>query len=154
MSQTLDSDLNVVSTTTPKEARTPISSKTAQTLSSLMQQAVSEGTGSSAQVAGVSVAGKTGTAQVIGIRQNEKYDEAKVAHHFRDHSLYIGYAPAQNPRIALAMVVENGGFGADFAVPIGSLIMEQYLNGKLSAGSRARAESFRLRHINYGSHAR
>ena len=58
------------------------------------------------------------------------------------------------PRIAVCVYVENGGFGADFAVPIGSLIMEQYLNGKLSAGSRARAEAFRLRHINYGSHAR
>jgi len=75
-------------------------------------------------------AGKTGTAQVIGIRQNEKYDEAKVAHHFRDHSLYIGYAPAQNPRIALAMVVENGGFGARTAAPLARRIFDFYLLGK------------------------
>ena len=75
-------------------------------------------------------AGKTGTAQVIGIRQNEKYDEAKVAHQFRDHSLYIGYAPAQNPRIALAMVVENGGFGARTAAPLARRIFDFYLLGK------------------------
>ena len=75
-------------------------------------------------------AGKTGTAQVIGIRQNEKYDEAKVAHHFRDHSLYIGYAPAQNPRIALALVVENGGFGARTAAPMARRIFDFYLLGK------------------------
>ncbi|MDO4636230.1 MAG: penicillin-binding protein 2 [Lautropia sp.] len=78
-------------------------------------------------------AGKTGTAQVIGIRQNEKYDEKKVAHQFHDHSLYIGYAPARNPRIALALVVENGGFGAHTAAPIARKIFDFYLLGKSSS---------------------
>ena len=54
----------------------------------------------------------------------------------------------------MCVYVENGGFGADFAMPIGSLIMEQYINGKLFAGFSLEAEAFRQRHINYGSHAR
>lgn len=82
------------------------------------------------QGAGYESAGKTGTAQVIGIRQNEKYDERKVAQHFRDHSLYMGYAPVENPRIALAMVVENGGFGARTAAPIARKLFDFYLLGK------------------------
>ena len=85
---------------------------------------------SSMMLSGVQVAGKTGTAQVIGIRQNEKYDERKVAQHFRDHSLYMGYAPVENPRIALAMVVENGGFGARTAAPIARKLFDFYLLGK------------------------
>lgn len=75
-------------------------------------------------------AGKTGTAQVIGIAQNEKYDEKKIAHHLRDHSLYMGYAPFENPRIALALIVENGGFGARTAAPIARKLFDFYLLGK------------------------
>ena len=56
-----------------------------------------------------------------------------------------------NPRIALCVYIENGGFGADFAVPIGSLIMEQYLTGKLSPHSQVKAAAFQARRINYGS---
>ncbi len=72
-----------------------------------------EGTGARA-FAGVtySVGGKTGTAQVIAMKQNEKYEEAKVAERHRDHSLFIAFAPLESPRIALAVIVENGGFGA------------------------------------------
>ena len=66
----------------------------------------------------------------------------------------MGFAPMNRPKIAVCVYVENGGFGADFAMPIGSLIMEQYINGKLSPASRSKAEAFRQRHINYGSHAR
>lgn len=80
--------------------------------------------------AGYASAGKTGTAQVIGIAQNERYDEKRVARHFRDHSLYIGYAPFQNPRIALALIVENGGFGARTAAPIARKLFDFHLLGK------------------------
>ncbi|HXM81024.1 MAG TPA: penicillin-binding protein 2 [Burkholderiales bacterium] len=78
--------------------------------------------------------GKTGTAQVIGIKQNEKYDEAKVAERLRDHSLFIVFAPLENPKIALSVVVENGGFGARAAAPIARTVLDYYLLGKLPQG--------------------
>ncbi|MEK7231775.1 MAG: penicillin-binding protein 2 [Pseudomonadota bacterium] len=75
-------------------------------------------------------AGKTGTAQVIGIRQGEKYVESRVEERFRDHSLFITYAPADNPKIALAVIVENAGFGARAAAPIARQVIDYYLLGK------------------------
>ncbi|MGE0556749.1 MAG: penicillin-binding protein 2 [Burkholderiales bacterium] len=75
-------------------------------------------------------AGKTGTAQVIAIKQGEKYVESKVAEEHRDHALYIAYAPAEKPRIALAVVVENAGFGARAAAPIARQVFDYYLLGK------------------------
>jgi penicillin-binding protein 2 len=75
--------------------------------------------------------GKTGTAQVIGIKQNEKYDEKKVAERLRDHSLFIVFAPLESPRIALAVLVENGGFGARAAAPIARTVLDYYLLGKM-----------------------
>ena len=81
------------------------------------------------------ICGKTGTAQNRG----------------QDHSVFMGFAPMDNPKIAIAVYVENGGFGADFGVPIGGLMIEQYLHGKLSAGSESRATAFQKRRIAYGS---
>ncbi|MGZ3159334.1 MAG: penicillin-binding protein 2 [Burkholderiaceae bacterium] len=75
-------------------------------------------------------AGKTGTAQVVAIKKNEKYDAKKVAERQRDHSLYTAFAPADNPRIAIAIVVENGGFGAEAAAPIVKKALDYYLLGK------------------------
>jgi penicillin-binding protein 2 len=75
-------------------------------------------------------AGKTGTAQVVGIGKNEKYDAKKVAERMRDHSLYTAFAPADKPRIALAIIVENGGFGAETAAPIVKKALDYYLLGK------------------------
>ncbi|MCS6945064.1 MAG: penicillin-binding protein 2 [Sutterellaceae bacterium] len=77
------------------------------------------------------VAGKTGTAQVIGIKQNEKYDERRIHERHRDHSLYIAFAPADAPTIALAVIVENGGFGAVAAAPIARQVLDYYLLGKV-----------------------
>ena len=77
------------------------------------------------------VASKTGTAQVIGIKQNEKYDASRIAERFRDHSLFIAFAPAEQPRIAIALIVENGGFGAQAAAPIARAAFDFYLLGKL-----------------------
>ena len=74
-------------------------------------------------------AGKTGTAQVVGIKENEKYNAAKVAEHLRDHALYIAYAPAESPTIALAIVVENAGFGAQSAAPIARRVFDYALLG-------------------------
>jgi penicillin-binding protein 2 len=81
-------------------------------------------------------AGKTGTAQVIGIKQGEKYVESKVQEELRDHSLFIAYAPAENPRIALAVIVENAGFGARAAAPLARKVLDYYLLGKVPARQR------------------
>jgi penicillin-binding protein 2 len=81
-----------------------------------------------------SAGGKTGTAQVIAIKQNEKYEEAKVAERHRDHSLFIAFAPLESPRIALAIVVENGGFGARAAAPLARTVLDYFMLGKLPAG--------------------
>ncbi len=82
-----------------------------------MRGAVTGGTCRGAAIPGIDVAGKTGTAQNP---------------HGRDHSAFMGFAPYDNPRIAVAVYVENAGFGATYGVPIGSLVMEKYLNGSIS----------------------
>jgi penicillin-binding protein 2 len=74
--------------------------------------------------------GKTGTAQAVGIRQNAKYDAAKLAEHQRDHSLYVAFAPVDAPTIALAVVVENAGFGAAAAAPIARRVFDYWLLGQ------------------------
>ena len=79
--------------------------------------------------------GKTGTAQNRG----------------HDHSVFMGFAPMDNPKIAVAVYVENGGWGATFGVPIGGLIMEQYIHGKLSEASLKKAEAIQHKVINYGN---
>lgn len=84
------------------------------------------------------VCGKTGTAQNRG----------------QDHSVFMGFAPMDNPKIAIAVYVENGGFGADFAVPIAGVLFEQYLTGKLSPARAKEAESLQKRRIAYGSRNR
>jgi penicillin-binding protein 2 len=75
-------------------------------------------------------AGKTGTAQVVALKQNEKYVEANVAEHLRDHALFIAFAPVENPKIALAVLVENAGFGARAAAPIARRALDYYLLGR------------------------
>jgi penicillin-binding protein 2 len=67
---------------------------------------------------------------VIGIKQGEKYVESRVQERLRDHALYIAYAPADEPKIALAVVVENSGFGARAAAPIARAVFDYYLLGK------------------------
>jgi penicillin-binding protein 2 len=75
-------------------------------------------------------AGKTGTAQVVGIKKNEKYNAKSVGERQRDHALYTAFAPADNPKIALAIIVENGGFGGEAAAPIVRKALDYYLLGK------------------------
>jgi penicillin-binding protein 2 len=94
-----------------------------------------EGTGARAFAkAEYTSGGKTGTAQVIAMKQNEKYDESKVAERHRDHSLFIAFAPLDNPIIAMLVIVENGGFGARAAAPISRTVLDYYLLGKLPPG--------------------
>ena len=74
-------------------------------------------------------AGKTGTAQVVGMK-GQKYDEKNINERHRDHALFIAYAPADNPKIALALLVENGGHGGSTAAPIARQVFDYYLLGK------------------------
>lgn len=103
-----------------------------------MRSSVVKGTCKAANRSDYLVCGKTGTAQNRG----------------QDHSVFMGFAPMDNPKIAIAVYVENGGFGADYGVPIGSLMMEQYLTGKLAPASEAKASDFQHRRIAYGSRNR
>ncbi len=80
---------------------------------------------------GYVAAGKTGTAQVIGIKQGERYDARRIAERHRDHSLFMAFAPVENPKIAVAIIVENGGFGAQAAAPIARKLFDFHLLGKL-----------------------
>lgn len=103
-----------------------------------MRGAVIKGTCRSANRPDYEVCGKTGTAQNRG----------------HDHSVFMGFAPKDNPKIAIAVYVENGGWGADYGVPLGSLMMEQYINGKLSEESERKAEEFQQRRIAYDTRIR
>ena len=87
-----------------------------------MRMAVLGGTCRGANIPGIEVCGKTGTAQNP---------------HGKDHSAFMGFAPYHNPQIAVAVYVENAGFGAAYGVPIGRLIMEKYLTGHISPASKA-----------------
>ena len=98
-----------------------------------MRQAVLNGTCRGANLPDIEVCGKTGTAENRG----------------HDHSAFMGFAPMDHPRIAVAVYVEEGGFGAEFGVPLGALIIEQYLHGKLSPASEEKATKFQTRHIRY-----
>ncbi|MDH3830208.1 MAG: penicillin-binding protein 2 [Gammaproteobacteria bacterium] len=73
------------------------------------------------------IAGKTGTAQVFGLKEEEKYDADAIAEKLRDHALFIAFAPLDDPKIAVAVIVENGGGGGSVAAPIARTIMDAYL---------------------------
>lgn len=74
------------------------------------------------------IAGKSGTAQVFTVGQDEKYNEEELAERMRDHALFIAFAPVENPRIAVAVIVENGGSGSGVAAPIARKVLESYLD--------------------------
>jgi penicillin-binding protein 2 len=79
--------------------------------------------------AAYTVGGKTGTSQVIAIRQGQKYDASKIDERHRDHALYVAYAPADEPRIALAVLLENAGGGGANAAPLARSVIDFYLLG-------------------------
>jgi penicillin-binding protein 2 len=100
-----------------------------------MAGVIKEGTGAKAFAgATYNAAGKTGTAQVVGIKENEKYVESKVKERNRDHGLFIAFAPVEDPKIALAVIVENSGFGSTSAGPIARAVLDYYLLGKIPPG--------------------
>lgn len=81
------------------------------------------------------VAGKTGTAQVVGIAQNEKYDLSKLSDRQRDHGLFIAFAPVENPKIAIAVIVENGNSGSGAAAPVARKVLDAWLLGQNAAAA-------------------
>ncbi|MBM7061396.1 penicillin-binding protein 2 [Pseudomonas sp. UL073] len=76
------------------------------------------------------IAGKSGTAQVVAIKQGEKYDRSKIQERHRDHALFVGFAPAENPKIAVAVMVENGESGSGVAAPVVKQVMDAWLLGE------------------------
>ena len=98
-----------------------------------MQQVV-HGARGTARVAGVGaqylIAGKSGTAQVVAIKQGEKYDRSKVQERHRDHALFVGFAPANNPQIAVSVMIENGEAGSRVASPVVRKVMDAWLLGE------------------------
>jgi len=95
-----------------------------------LQGVTTDGTSRASFVgAGYASGGKTGTAQAVGAKANEKYNAAKLEEHKRDHSLYMAFAPVEAPSIALAIVVENAGFGSEAAAPISRRVFDYAIAG-------------------------
>ena len=118
--------------TVPKESyRISLKQENIDAIKQAMIGVTKEGTSArSFANAPYSSGGKTGTAQAAAMSKSVKYDASKIAERLRDHSLYIAFAPADKPKIALAIIVENAGFGAAAAAPIARLAIDYYLTGK------------------------
>jgi len=120
--------------TVPKESyRIPLKQENIDIIKSAMVGVNSEAGGTAFRAfanAAYTSGGKTGTAQVVAIKANEKYNKAALAERLRDNALYTAFAPADKPRIVVAMVVENAGWGAEIAAPIARKALDFYLLGK------------------------
>jgi penicillin-binding protein 2 len=113
-----------------KKAVLPVSQENIQLLKKALWGVVNEpgGTGGQARLAGRDVAGKTGTAQVIGMPEGD--DGSAYPYEYRDHALFVSFAPRDNPEIVVAVVVEHGGHGASAAAPVAKKVLEAYFAGK------------------------
>jgi len=118
--------------TVPKESyRIALKQENIDVVKNAMVGVNTEGTGARVFAgAGYTSAGKTGTAQVVSIKKNEKYDARHLAAHLLDNALYTVFAPADKPRIAIAVIVENGGWGAEAAAPLARKALDYFLLGK------------------------
>jgi penicillin-binding protein 2 len=123
--------------TVPKESyRIPLKQENIDIVKSAMVGVNSEAGGTAFRAfanAGYTSGGKTGTAQVVAIKANEKYNASALAERLRDNALYTAFAPADKPKIVVAMVVENAGWGAEIAAPIARKALDFYLLGKRPA---------------------
>lgn len=133
-----DIDGGVLDSLYTKPRKTMVDAHVYEDIVDGMRMAVLNGTCRSANIPDIEVCGKTGTAQNRG----------------KDHSVFMGFAPRNNPKIAIAVYVENGGFGATYGVPIGALLMEKYINGELSEESKVKVKDFENRKIYYGAEER
>ncbi|QID16368.1 penicillin-binding protein 2 [Nitrogeniibacter mangrovi] len=120
--------------------RLPLKAENLAVIRAAMVDVTRTGTGARAFAgAPYAVGGKTGTAQVYSLR-GSRYKEGDVAERLRDHSWFIAYAPAEDPKIAMAVLVENGGFGSRSAAPIARQVLDYYLLGKRPEGPPPGAE--------------
>ncbi|MAD97885.1 MAG: penicillin-binding protein 2 [Flavobacteriaceae bacterium] len=117
--------------TVPK--RTTIDSKHFEPVIEAMHEVFKTGTGKWSRIKGIEICGKTGTAENFTLVNGFKEQ-------LDDHSILVAFAPKENPKIALAVFVENGGYGSTIAAPITSLVIEKYLNGEISARNKYREE--------------
>jgi penicillin-binding protein 2 len=134
VSQVVDARSGEVRRIEPQPVRTvPLNQKWVDLVKAAMVDVTRPGGTAARAGAGAlyTFAGKTGTAQVVAMKQGEKYDEKKVAERNRDHALFVSFAPAENPRIALGILVENGGHGSGTAAPIARTVLDYYLLGKV-----------------------
>ncbi len=97
-----------------------------------------EGTGRRIADAPYSIAGKTGTAQVFSLKEDEEYKAEKLARHMRDHAWFVGFAPVEDPRIAVAVIVEHAGHGGSVAAPVARRVMDAWLLGDKPAAGLVR----------------
>ena len=99
-----------------------------------MHEVFKTGTGRWSQVKGIEICGKTGTSENYAVVNGKRIK-------LEDHSILVAFAPKDNPKIALAIFVENGGYGSTIAAPISSLLIEQYLNGEISKATQYREKN-------------
>lgn len=113
-----------------EERTIPLQAKNVDQIFKAMIDVVHSGSGTAKKIGiGLSyqIAGKTGTAQVFTVKQQEKYNENQIDFKLRDHALFVAFAPADNPKIAVAVIAENGGHGGSVAAPIAAQVIKQYL---------------------------
>ena len=122
-----------------ESGRANVSPKTLQIIQEALKGAVNDphGTGLACLLKEVKVAGKTGTAQVVSLPEDFKRGEMKrIPHRLRDHAWFVAYAPFEDPKISVVVLVEHGGFGATAAAPIARKVIEKYLDLKPSPSSK------------------
>ena len=115
----------------PVSEKLPVAASTLALIRNALSDVVEEGTATKAQLGPISVAGKTGTAQVF--KKSVGVDADKQAKEERDHAWFIGYAPAENPEIAFALVIEHGGHGGTTAAPVARKVLEVFFQDRLPA---------------------
>ncbi len=127
-----DGKTRVRTPTVAKESfRIPLKQENIDVIKRAMVGVTQEGTGRLAFAnAAYTAGGKTGTSQTVGLKRGEKYNAKAMGERLRDNSLYVAFAPAEKPKIALALIVENAGFGAAYAAPIARKALDYYLTGK------------------------
>ena len=111
-----------------ESGRVPLQESTFHLLQDALQEVVLHGTGGRARSRLVLIAGKTGTAQTVGARASQvSENEEAISKQFRDHAWFVAYAPAEEPQIAVAVLVENTGHGGTYAAPIAKALIEEYM---------------------------
>ena len=94
----------------------------------MLRGVIVNGTGNNADIKGWKIAGKTGTAQVKSINSKEEYDDLRENEEFRDHAMFIGFAPYDEPRYAISVVIENGEWGGSVAGPVARDVLLEVFN--------------------------